>query len=78
MYSGSTMGKRKASQQLEPMPRVGRLVIGILAVIFVVLVLVAGKFYLPNWRGNFVFLPVALFIGFLLIAAVLVRMFRKN
>jgi hypothetical protein len=62
------MRKRKETG-LEPMPRTVRNWLAALAVIFVVFVLVAGKYSLANWRANAVFLPVVLFIGLLLVAA---------
>jgi hypothetical protein len=71
------MSKRKDTE-LEPMPRTVRIWLVVFAVIFVVLVLVAGKYFLANWKGNAVFLPVALFIGLLLVAAVISQVFRKR
>lgn len=62
--------KKSKSEKLEPLPRVAYFVIGVLGAILFVLVLVGGKFYLGNWRGDALFLPVALFLGLLLIAAV--------
>jgi hypothetical protein len=70
--------KRRKSHDLEPLPRSAFFIIGILAMILVGLVLVGGRFYLANWRGNVVFLPVALFLGLLLIAAVVIRFRKKN
>jgi hypothetical protein len=69
------MRKRKETE-LEQMPRAVRIWLVALAVIFVFLVLVVGKYFLANWRANMVFLPVVLFIGLLLIAAVVVQLFR--
>ena len=46
--------------------------------VLVGLVLVGGRFYVANWRGNTVFLPVALFLGLLLVTAVIIRFFKKN
>lgn len=62
--------KKSKSERLEPLPRVAYVVIAVMGAILLVLVLVAGRFYLANWRGDAVFLPVALFLGLLLIAAV--------
>jgi len=76
MYSLVMKGRK--SQQVEPLPRWAFFIIAVLAVVLVGLVLVGGKFYLANWRGNFVFLPVALFLGLLLIAAVIRQFFKKN
>ena len=72
------MRKHKAKEP-EPMPPKVRVFVAVFALIFVALVLVAGKFYLPNWRGgDAVFLPVALFIGVLLVAAVVTQIFRRT
>jgi hypothetical protein len=49
-----------------------------MATVLIGLVLVGGKFYLGNWRGDMLFLPVALFMGLLLIAAVLVHFFKRS
>lgn len=70
--------KQRKSHQIEPLPRSAFFVIAILAFVFVGLVLIGGHFYLPNWRGDIVFLPVVLFLGLLLVAAVVVRLFKKN
>jgi hypothetical protein len=70
--------KRRKSQQIEPLPRSAFFVIAVLALVFAGLVLIGGRFYLANWRGNIVFLPFVLFLGLLLIAAVVVRFFKKN
>jgi len=71
------MRKRKDTE-LEPMPRTIRIWLAVFAVIFVGLVLVAGKYFLANWRADAVFLPVALFIGVLLVAGLVARLFRKR
>ncbi len=71
------MKKRKA-KELEPMPRTVRVSLAIFAVIFVALVFVVGEYFLANWKGNVIFLPVALFIGVLLVAAVVAQIFRKS
>ena len=77
MYS--LVMKRRKSQELEPLPRSAFFIIVVLAMVLVCLVLVGGKLYLANWRGNnMVFLPVALFLGLLLIAAVIRQFFKKN
>jgi hypothetical protein len=76
MYS--LVMKRRKSHELEPLPRSAFFIIGILATVLVGLVLAGGKFYLANWRGNTVFLPVALFLGLLLVAAVIIRFFKNN
>jgi len=76
MYSLVMKGRK--SRELKPLPRSAFFVIGVLTMVLVGLVLVGGKFYLANWRGNTVFLPVALFLGLLLGAAVIVRFFKKN
>lgn len=73
----SAMGKRRV-KELGQMPEAVRIGIVVLGLVFIGLILVAGKFYLRNWRGDTVFLPVALFIAVLLIAAVLVQLFKKN
>jgi uncharacterized protein (DUF983 family) len=70
--------KRRKSQELEPLPRSAFFIIVVLGMVLVGLVLVGGKFYLANWRGNMVFLPVVLFLGLLLIAAVIIRFSKKN
>ena len=70
--------KRRKSQQIEPLPRSPFFVIAVLALVFAGLVLIGGRFYLANWRGNIVFLPFVLFLGLLLIAAVVVRFFKNN
>jgi len=73
------MGIRKAKHEVvEPMPRSGRVVIGVAVLCVVALAVVAGKFYLANWRGEMVFLPFALFLGVVLIAALFARFFRKH
>jgi hypothetical protein len=56
MYS--LVMKRRKSQELEPLPRSAFFIIVVLAMALVGLVLVGGKFYLANWRGNMVFLPL--------------------
>lgn len=71
------MRKRRV-KELGLMPKAVRIGSVVLGLVFSGLILVAGKFYLPNWRGETVFLPVALFIAVLLIAAVLVQRFKKN
>jgi hypothetical protein len=71
------MRKRKANE-LEPMPRAVRIFLIAFAFIFVALVLLAGKFYLPNWKGNIIFLPVALFTGLLLVAAIVAQISRRD
>jgi hypothetical protein len=76
MYS--LLMKRRKSEQVEPLPRSAALTIAVLVVVLVGFVLVSGKFYLANWRGDIVFLPVALFLGLLLVVAVVRRFFRKN
>jgi uncharacterized protein (DUF983 family) len=76
MYS--LVMKRRKSQELEPLPRSAFFIIDVLGMVLVGLVLVGGKFYLASWRGNMVFLPVALSLGLLLIAAVIIRVFKKN
>ena len=63
---------------MEPLPRSAFFIIGVLALVLVGLVLVGGRFYVANWRGNTVFLPVALFLGLLLVTAVTIRFFKKN
>ena len=73
----SAMGKPRI-KQLGPMPKAVRTGIVVLGLVFLGLILVAGKFYLPNWRGDTVFLPVALFVAVLLVAAVLVQLFKKS
>jgi hypothetical protein len=75
MYS--LMMKRGESEQVEPLPRPAVFIVAGL-VVLVGFVLVGGKLYLANWRGDMLFLPVALFLGFLLVAAVVRRFFRKN
>jgi hypothetical protein len=47
-------------------------------VVLIGLVLAGGRYYLGNWRGDMLFLPVALFLGLLLIAALLVHFFKKS
>jgi hypothetical protein len=74
----SLIMKRRKSHELEPLPRSAFFIIGVLAMVLVGLVLVGGRFYLANWRGNTVFLPVALFLGLLLFVAVIIRFFKKN
>jgi hypothetical protein len=49
-----------------------------MAAVLIGLVLAGGKYYLGNWRGDMLFLPVALFMGLLLISAVLVHFFKKS
>ena len=71
------VGKRRV-KELGQMPKAVRMGIVVLGLVFSGLILAAGKFYLPNWRGNTVFLPVALFIALLVIAAVLVQLFKTN
>ena len=71
MGDGPVSGKR-------PLPRTTFIVVGLMAVVLIGLVFAGGKYYLGNWRGDTVFLPVALFLGLLLIAAVLVHFFKKN
>jgi len=71
------MKKRKA-EELEPLPRTTFIVVGLMAVVLIGLVFAGGKYYLGNWRGDTLFLPVALFLGLQLIAAVLVHFFKKN
>jgi uncharacterized protein (DUF983 family) len=63
---------------LEPLPKSAFFIIAVLGMVLVGLVLVGGRFYLANWRGNTVFLPVALFLGLLLVASVIIRFFKKN
>ena len=70
--------RKRSTNELEPMPRTVRVFLIAFALILVALVLIAGKFYLPNWKGNIIFLPVALFIGLLLVAAVVAQMFRRK
>lgn len=69
--------KRRKSQQIEPLPRSAFFVIAVLALVLAGLVLIGGRFYLANWRGNIVFLPFVLFLGLLLIAAVVARFFKN-
>jgi hypothetical protein len=71
------MGKPRI-KELGPMPKAVRTGIVVLGLVFLGLTLVAGKFYLPNWRGDTVFLPVALLVAVLLVAAVLVQLFKKE
>jgi hypothetical protein len=66
---------------VEPMPRCVRLGLAAFAIVLVVLVLVVGKYYLPNWKGDAIFLPFAIFIGLVLVsalAALVVRLFKKR
>lgn len=49
-----------------------------MAVVLVGLVVLGGRFYLANWHGDIVFLPVVLLLGLLLVAAVFHRFFRKR
>ena len=70
--------KKRRSQQIEPLPRSAFFLIAIFALVFAGLVLIGGRFYLPHWRGNVVFLPVVLFLGLLLVAALVVRLLKKN
>jgi hypothetical protein len=49
-----------------------------MAVVLIGWVFAGGKYYLGHWRGDTLFLPVALFVGLLLIAAVSVHFFKKN
>jgi hypothetical protein len=71
------MNNRKP-EKLEPLPRTTFIVVGLMAVVLIGLVFAGGKYYLGNWRGDMLFLPVALFLGLLLIAAVLVHFFKKS
>lgn len=71
------MIKRK-HEKLEPLPRTTLIVVGLMAAVLIGLVLVGGKYYLGNWRGDMLFLPVALFMGLLLIAAVMIHFFKKS
>ena len=71
------MSKRKP-EKLEPLPRTTFIVVGLVLVVLVGLAFVGGKYYLGNWRDDMLFLPVALFLGLLLIAAVSVRFFKKS
>jgi len=71
-----SMGSRKAKKELEPLPRAGWVVIGIVLSSFVGLAALTGRFYLQNWRGDTVFLPFVLFIGLQLIAVILGIAFR--
>ena len=71
------MNNRKP-EKLEPLPRTTSIVVGLMAVVLIGLVLAGGKYYLGNWHGDMLFLPVALFLGLLLIAAVLVHFFKKS
>jgi len=57
------------------MPKAVRAGIVVLGLVFLGLFFVAGKFYLFNGRGDTVFLPVALFVAALLVAAVLLQLF---
>jgi len=70
--------KRRKSHALEPLPRSAFFIIGVLALVLVGLVLAGGRFYVANWRGNTLFLPIALFLGLLLVTAVIIRFFKKN
>jgi hypothetical protein len=76
MYSQLMKGRKP--RELEPLPRSVLWIIGALATILAGSVLLGGKFYLANWRGDAVFLPVAILIGLLLIAAAITRFFRKG
>ncbi len=69
--------KKHKNAELEPMPRYMKAVLAVLAIIFAAFVFLAGRYYLPNWKGGVIFLPVALLIGLLLIAAVIVRVKRR-
>jgi len=76
MYS--LVMKRRKSERVEPLPRSAAFTIVVLVVVLVGFVLVSGKFYLANWRGDIVFVPVALLLGLLLVLAVVRRFFRKS
>lgn len=56
------MNKRKP-EKLEPLPRTTFIVVGLMAVVLIGLALAGGKYYLGNWRGDMLFLPVALFLA---------------
>lgn len=71
------MRKRKDAE-LEPMPRHVKVVLVVFTVILVALAFVAGSYYLANWKGDVIFLPVALFIGILLVAAVVSMILRAS
>jgi hypothetical protein len=71
------MSNRK-HEKLEPLPRSTFIVVALMAVVFLGAVFAGGKYYLGNWRGDMLFLPVALFLGLLLIAAVVVHFFKKS
>jgi hypothetical protein len=71
------MSKRKP-EKLEPLPRTAFIVVGLVLAVLIGLVFLGGKYYLGNWRGDMLFLPVALFLGLLLIAAVSVHFFKKR
>jgi hypothetical protein len=71
------MNKRKP-EKLEPLFRTTFIVVGLMAVVLIGLVVAGGRYYLGNWRGDMLFLPVALFLGLLLIAALLVHFFKKS
>ena len=73
----TVMNKRKP-EKLEPLPRSTFIVVGFMAVVLLGFVLAGGKYYLGNWRGDMLFLPVALFLGLVLVAAVLVHFFKKS
>jgi H+/Cl- antiporter ClcA len=70
------MGNRKGKKELEPMPRTGWIVIGVVLLCFAGLALLTGNSYLQHWRGETVFLPFVLFIGLLLIAVIVGLVFR--
>ena len=70
--------KKRRSWEIGPLPRWAPFVVAMLTLVFVVLVLIGGRFYLATWRGDIVFLPTVLFLGLLLVAAVVVRLFKKN
>jgi hypothetical protein len=70
--------KKRKHEELEPLPRTTFIVVGLMAVVLIGLVFAGGKYYLGNWRGDTLFLPVAVFLGPLLIAAALVHFFKKN
>jgi len=62
------MRKLKA-KETEPLPRSMKVGLAMFALVFVALLFVGSKYYLANWKGDAIFLPVALFIGLLLVAA---------
>jgi TM2 domain-containing membrane protein YozV len=70
--------RRRKNAALEPMPKSGRIVIGIFALVVLLLVLGTGKFYLFPWRGDVMFLSFGLLVGVLLVAALAARAFRRN